>query len=252
MIAASPPTWWSTAPGPRGQPRRAGRGQRHRPPTRWSRRCCQARTPARLVHLGSAAEYGRASRASPVAESAPPRPAGAYGATKLAGTRLVELARTAGLDAVVLRVFNPVGGGCAGGGLPGRVAVQLRQAMAGGTDVRLGPAGCGPGFRRRARRGRRGARRGGRAGAAARGHQRRQRHGRATSRTLVKELLAISGYDGRRARGRAGLGSFGRACCGSRPTSPRPARPGLAAVPRPGRVAGRPVGGRARWRDQHG
>jgi len=99
----------------------------------------QARTPARLVHLGSAAEYGRSEPGVPVDESTPARPAGPYGLTKLAGTRLVELARTAGLGAVVLRVFNPVGAGAPEDGLPGRVTAQLRQAIAHGTDVRLGP-----------------------------------------------------------------------------------------------------------------
>jgi nucleoside-diphosphate-sugar epimerase len=94
--------------------------------------------PARLVHLGSAAEYGRTEPGVPVAESAPPRPAGAYGATKLAGTKLVELARTSGLDAVVLRVFNPVGPGAPEDGLPGNLATQLRKAMASGAAVRLG------------------------------------------------------------------------------------------------------------------
>ncbi len=97
-----------------------------------------AGTPARLVHLGSAAEYGRVEPGVAVAESAPCRPVATYGATKLAGTRLVELARSAGLDAVVLRVFNPVGAGAPENSLPGRVAAQLRQALDGGTDVRLG------------------------------------------------------------------------------------------------------------------
>ena len=98
----------------------------------------QARTPARLVHLGSAAEYGRTEAGVPVTESAPLRPAGPYGLTKLAGTRLMELARTAGLDAVVLRVFNAVGAGAPDNGLAGRAARLLRQALASGTDVRLG------------------------------------------------------------------------------------------------------------------
>jgi NDP-hexose 4-ketoreductase len=99
----------------------------------------QARSPARLVQIGSAAEYGRTEEGVPVDESVPPRPASVYGATKLAGTRLVQLARTAGLDAVVLRVFNVVGAGAPEDGLPGRAAAQLRRAIADGTDVRLGP-----------------------------------------------------------------------------------------------------------------
>jgi nucleoside-diphosphate-sugar epimerase len=97
-----------------------------------------ARAPLRLVHLGSAAEYGRTEPGVPVTEQTAPRPAAMYGATKLAGTRLVELARTAGLDAVVLRVFNPVGPGAPQSSLPGRLAAQLRRAVRHGTDVRLG------------------------------------------------------------------------------------------------------------------
>ena len=98
-----------------------------------------AGTPARLVHLGSAAEYGAAEPGVPVTEQAAARPAGMYGVTKLAGTRLVGTAAAAGLDAVVLRVFNPVGPGAPAASLPGRVAAELRRALAHGTDVRLGP-----------------------------------------------------------------------------------------------------------------
>lgn len=88
----------------------------------------------RLVHLGSAAEYGPADRGTPVAESAATRPLSPYGATKLAGTVAVT---SSGLDAVVLRVFNPVGPGAPAAGLPGRLAAQLRRAGAHGT-VRVG------------------------------------------------------------------------------------------------------------------
>jgi nucleoside-diphosphate-sugar epimerase len=93
----------------------------------------------RLVHLGSAAEYGRGTPGVPVTESAPSRPAGLYGVTKLAGTRLTVLARAAGLDAVVLRVFNPVGPGAPAGSLAGRAVSQVRQALTSGTPIRLGP-----------------------------------------------------------------------------------------------------------------
>jgi NDP-hexose 4-ketoreductase len=95
--------------------------------------------PVRLVHLGSAAEYGRTEPGVEVSERAAPRPAAMYGVTKLAGTRLVELAAAAGLDAVVLRVFNPVGPGAPLTSLPGRLVAELRRALADGTDVRLGP-----------------------------------------------------------------------------------------------------------------
>jgi nucleoside-diphosphate-sugar epimerase len=93
----------------------------------------------RLVHLGSAAEYGEVEPGVPVREHAPARPVSTYGVTKLAGTHLVQLARATGLDAVVLRVFNPVGPGCPASSLPGRVAAELARALAEEDAVRLGP-----------------------------------------------------------------------------------------------------------------
>jgi nucleoside-diphosphate-sugar epimerase len=93
----------------------------------------------RLVHLGSAAEYGPSEQGTTVDETTSPRPTSAYGATKLAATRLVELGRATGLDAVVLRIFNPVGPGAPDTILPGRVAAEFRRALTRGTTVRLGP-----------------------------------------------------------------------------------------------------------------
>ncbi|MDT9695238.1 NAD(P)-dependent oxidoreductase [Streptomyces sp. P17] len=87
---------------------------------------------ARLIHLGSAAEYGPGAPGVPVTESAPTSPVGLYGATKLAGTAAIA---ASGLDAVVLRVGNPVGPGAPATGLPGRVAALLREA---GPVLRLG------------------------------------------------------------------------------------------------------------------
>ncbi|MZF84721.1 NAD(P)-dependent oxidoreductase [Streptomyces sp. SID5643] len=91
---------------------------------------------ARLVHLGSAAEYGPGAPGIPVTEAAATCPVGPYGATKLAGTVAVT---ASGLDAVVLRVGNPVGPGAPPSGLPGRIAALLREAGAGPEAVlRLG------------------------------------------------------------------------------------------------------------------
>ena len=92
----------------------------------------------RLVHIASAAEYGPSADGLPVTEETVPRPVGLYGATKLGGTRLVQLARTAGLDAVALRVFNVVGAGSPEDSLPGAAAAQLRQLAPGGS-LKLGP-----------------------------------------------------------------------------------------------------------------
>jgi nucleoside-diphosphate-sugar epimerase len=97
------------------------------------------RTPARLVHLGSAAEYGRGPAGVPVAEDTPERPLGLYGATKLGGTAAVRAARDSGLPAVVLRVFNPIGPGARGDSLAGRAAADIARAAAHGGVLRLGP-----------------------------------------------------------------------------------------------------------------
>ncbi|MEI5520106.1 NAD-dependent epimerase/dehydratase family protein [Streptomyces brasiliscabiei] len=85
----------------------------------------EAAPGARLVHLGSAAEYGPGVQDVRVTESAATRPLAPYGATKLAGTVAVT---TSGLDAVVLRIGNPVGPGAPPTGLPGRIATLLRTA----------------------------------------------------------------------------------------------------------------------------
>ncbi|MCZ4125061.1 NAD-dependent epimerase/dehydratase family protein [Streptomyces sp. H39-S7] len=92
---------------------------------------------ARLVHLGSAGEYGATTLGRPVDESAPTLPQGAYGATKLAGTLIVS---QSALDATVLRVFNPIGPGSPEASLPGRLAAELRRALPEGADgvVRVG------------------------------------------------------------------------------------------------------------------
>jgi NDP-hexose 4-ketoreductase len=50
----------------------------------------------------------------------------------------VELGRATGLDAVVLRVFNPVGPGAPDTILPGRVVAELRRALTGGPAASLG------------------------------------------------------------------------------------------------------------------
>lgn len=88
--------------------------------------------PVRLVHLGSAAEYGQVPAGTPITESTDPRPVGPYGVTKLSGTEIVRAAR---LDAVVLRVFNPIGPGVPASTLVGRIAAGLRA----GEEVQVGP-----------------------------------------------------------------------------------------------------------------
>ncbi|MEU9044212.1 MULTISPECIES: NAD-dependent epimerase/dehydratase family protein [unclassified Kitasatospora] len=86
----------------------------------------RSREPARLVHVGSAAEYGPVPGGVPVSEQAEPRPVGPYGVSKLAGT---ELVLASGLDAAVLRVFDVVGPGAPTASLFGRLAEGLRRAL---------------------------------------------------------------------------------------------------------------------------
>jgi NDP-hexose 4-ketoreductase len=89
----------------------------------------------RLVHLGSAAEYGDTPVGASTTEDMAPRPVGAYGITKLGGTELIRAAVADGLDAVALRVFNPVGPGSPVSSLAGRLVSELRGA---GGDVQVG------------------------------------------------------------------------------------------------------------------
>jgi len=93
---------------------------------------------ARLVHLGSAAEYGVVPPGLPVTESQAAHPVSAYGMSKLAGTELVLAARRRGRDATVLRIFNPLGPGTPETLLPGRLVAVLRRAASTGERARVG------------------------------------------------------------------------------------------------------------------
>jgi len=99
---------------------------------------------ARLVTLGSAAEYGVVATGSPVDETHPTNPVGSYGVTKLAATQLVRLAVEQGrVDAVSLRVFNPIGAGMPTESVLGRAAAGIRAALDAGADrIQLGPLGA--------------------------------------------------------------------------------------------------------------
>ena len=81
---------------------------------------------ARLVQIGCAAEYGPTQIGSSAGEATPPRPIGPYAVSKLAATELVA---GSDLDAVVLRVFTPVGPGTPARSPLGRIAEALRRAM---------------------------------------------------------------------------------------------------------------------------
>jgi nucleoside-diphosphate-sugar epimerase len=96
---------------------------------------------ARLVRLGSASEYGPVPLDHAVREDDPAVPVSEYGISHLAATRLVEFACVSKrIDAVVLRVFNPIGPGLTNENALGRAAALLRQAVSEGCDhIVMGP-----------------------------------------------------------------------------------------------------------------
>lgn len=89
---------------------------------------------ARLVHVGSAAEYGAVPMGPPITEDAPCHPVSDYGLTKLAATELMRAAE----GTVVLRLFNVIGPGAPPESLPMKLALNLREEgdlIVGGMEV---------------------------------------------------------------------------------------------------------------------
>jgi nucleoside-diphosphate-sugar epimerase len=104
---------------------------------------------ARLIHIGSAAEYGPGPIDRPVSETTCPRPVSPYGIAKLAATQLVSAVAAAaagagaGHDAVVLRVFNALGPAMPPGALPSTALSRLRDAVARSAPrIEMGPLGA--------------------------------------------------------------------------------------------------------------
>lgn len=94
--------------------------------------------PGRLIHIGSAAEYGPTPPGTAVSESWPPHPASDYGDTKLTATRSVLEADWLPVR-TVLRVFNPVGANAPRSTVVGAAVRAMHVAMAEGRDeVQLG------------------------------------------------------------------------------------------------------------------
>lgn len=87
-----------------------------------------SRFDARVVHAGSAAEYGSGAR---LREDHPLSPATALGRAKAEASRLVVAAARSGVDAVVLRLFTPYGGW----DRPGRLVLHAALRALDGTPV---------------------------------------------------------------------------------------------------------------------
>jgi len=94
----------------------------------------QAAPKGLTVFLGSAAEYGPVSGQDlPISEQLEARPAGFFGASKLAQTQLAQAAAAEwGLSCLVLRPFNILGPGTPAHYLPGALAARLRRRLAEG------------------------------------------------------------------------------------------------------------------------
>lgn len=98
----------------------------------------RVRPGLRLVHLGSAAEYGATPPGVPIAEDRVEEPQSPYGTAKLAACQiLLEATQRGAIDAVLLRVFNPLGRGQPPLTLPGAVAAQVVAARE--ADIMVGP-----------------------------------------------------------------------------------------------------------------
>jgi NDP-hexose 4-ketoreductase len=92
---------------------------------------------ARVIHLGSAAEYGFCKPGSSVTEDAICNPIGVYANLKLKATQLMLESK---LETVTLRIANPVGPGTPATLLPGAIAQRLRTAiLEDASEIRSGP-----------------------------------------------------------------------------------------------------------------
>lgn len=87
---------------------------------------------ARVLLVGSAAEYGRVPReALPVSEGHPCRPVSAYGISKFAATLMAQdYAARYGVRVAIARPFNIVGAGLSDDLVIGAVLQRIRSAMA--------------------------------------------------------------------------------------------------------------------------
>lgn len=107
-----------------------------------------AYSPAHLVHLGSAAEYGPSTELGPAHETSVARPVSDYGTTKLAATEMIcQAVEDDQVSATVLRVFNVIGAGNPTSTLVGQAVRDFRKAVqAGSPSVTFGSLDGGRDF----------------------------------------------------------------------------------------------------------
>ncbi len=96
-------------------------------------------TKARIVCIGSAAEYGLPAHPEGVVrETDPCRPISPYGISKYAQTLHALAAARSGRDVVVARLFNPIGAGMSSATALGNFVQQLARATDGRAVLRTG------------------------------------------------------------------------------------------------------------------
>lgn len=88
--------------------------------------------PARVLVLGTAAEYGALDEPTPIAEGRAAAPTSPYGASKLAqGELAAELGARYGIDVLRARLFNTLGAGQTDRLVAGAMVRRLREALQG-------------------------------------------------------------------------------------------------------------------------
>ena len=98
----------------------------------------EASPEARVLFVGSAAEYGRPATGAPITEESPLEPADIYAATKVAGDLLgAEFAREKGLAVLRVRPFNHTGPGQDVGFVAPDFARQIARIEAGLQEPRM-------------------------------------------------------------------------------------------------------------------
>lgn len=134
LIAETQPDWVLSLAGiPRHDP--VGATRLHVDGTRHLLNAVERRCPAaRIVLMGSAAEYGRVPASHlPIQEDCPSGTGSGFGALKFAQTQLAQdFAERRGLDVVSLRPFNVVGPGQPEHYLAGSLINRLRARKGGG------------------------------------------------------------------------------------------------------------------------
>jgi GDP-4-dehydro-6-deoxy-D-mannose reductase len=99
-----------------------------------------ARTRAKVLLLGSAAEYGLRDNPTPLAETSPLLGVTPYALSKIAQFKLVQESEFADLRILYARVFNAWGTGMSASTLPGRIEGELNSGASSSRVIHVNDA----------------------------------------------------------------------------------------------------------------